>query len=388
MSLDTLGANLRRLRTARKLSQGDLAEQAGLSREGYRRMEEGLVEPRVDSVLRLARALEVRPEELLKPVRELKAVRFRAQKRMTSREDLIATVGRWLDDYVEVENLVRESVRFRFADLAAELRSRDEQLDMAVVAAKARAVLNLGEDAPIRDICGLLEDNGVKVFRPSLASEGFFGLSVGHEDGGPAVVVNCWDRIPVERWIFTAAHELGHLLLHLDAYDVTRSEEDDDQEREANLFASHFLMPNKPFKKEWGEARGIDLVERVLKVKRIFHVSWKTVIYRASSDATDPGRLWAQFFAAYKRRTGRSLKGVEEPHALAADIFCSTTGVAPVPRVADEPEHLLPSDFSGDRLPRLIRKGVEAGALSLSRAAEILELDLRSMRQLAGSWAE
>jgi hypothetical protein len=32
-------------------------------------------------------------------------------------------------------------------------------------------------------------------------------------DGGPAVVVNVWGRLSVERWIFTAAHELGHLMI-------------------------------------------------------------------------------------------------------------------------------------------------------------------------------
>jgi len=34
-----------------------------------------------------------------------------------------------------------------------------------------------------------------------------------------------WERLSVERWIFTAAHELGHLLLHLDAYDVSKTDD-------------------------------------------------------------------------------------------------------------------------------------------------------------------
>ncbi|ADG07796.1 protein of unknown function DUF955 [Kyrpidia tusciae DSM 2912] len=63
------------------------------------------------------------------------------------------------------------------------------------------------------------------------------------EDGGPAIVVNTWDRISVERRIFSAAHELGHLLLHLSVYRVEEESEVKAQENEANLFASHFLMP-------------------------------------------------------------------------------------------------------------------------------------------------
>lgn len=389
MDLTILGANLRRLRTLRKLAQGELAEAAGLSREGYRRMEEGLVEPRVDSLTRIAAVLGVRPEELLLPVKQLRAVRFRAKKRMTTREDLLATVARWLGDYAELEKLIDESEAYKLAGLSSRLSaSRKRSVDPVDAAAKARVELGLGDSDPIRDICGLLEDNGVKVFRPALASEGFFGLSVGHDDGGPAVVVNCWERISVERWIFTMAHELGHLLMHLDAYKVEESDEDDRQEEEANLFASHFLMPEKPFQKEWSEARGMSLVERVLKVKRIFHVSWKTVLYRAGEQLADPGKIWSQFHTQYKHAFGRTLKGIEEPDALTPDAFSSPGFAAPVARVADEPDHLLPSDFADDRLLRLVRLAVEREAISLSRAAEILDLDLRSMRQLASSWSE
>lgn len=65
------------------------------------------------------------------------------------------------------------------------------------------------------------------------------------------MVVNVWDRVSVERWIFTAAHELGHLLLHLTSYQVDESTEDKGQEVEANTFASHLLMPEETFRKEW-----------------------------------------------------------------------------------------------------------------------------------------
>lgn len=388
MDLTILGANLRRLRTQKKLPQGELADAAGLSREGYRRIEDGLVEPRVDSLMRIAAVLEVRPEELLLPVKQLRAVRFRAKKRMTTREDLLATVARWLGDYAELEQLIGETAPYKLANLSSGWRRRRKAVDPVTAAAEARAALELGESDPIRDICGLLEDNGVKVFKPTLASEGFFGLSVGLEDGGPAVVVNCWDRISVERWIFTMAHELGHLLMHLDAYNVDESDEDERQEEDANLFASHFLMPEKPFQKEWIAARGMTLVDRVLKVKRIFHVSWKTVIYRASEHLPEPGKIWGQFHTQYKRATGRPLKGIEEPEALTPSVFRSPKFAAPVARVADEPDHLLPSDFAEDRLLWLVRSAVEREAISLSRAAEILAIDLRSMRQLAGSWAE
>lgn len=67
-------------------------------------------------------------------------------------------------------------------------------------------------------------------------SDDFFGLSIGPADGGPAVVVNVWDGISVERWIFTAAHELGHLVLHLRSREpLNFSEADFVPDRQARL---------------------------------------------------------------------------------------------------------------------------------------------------------
>ena len=59
-----------------------------------------------------------------------------------------------------------------------------------------------------------------------------------------------WERISVERWIFSAAHELGHLLLHPMSYDSSKHDEPRAEEKEADTFASYFLMPEMSFKKE------------------------------------------------------------------------------------------------------------------------------------------
>ncbi len=92
----------------------------------------------------------------------------------------------------------------------------------AGIARAARRAVGLESGEPVRNVSRLIEENGVKLLLMETARDSFFGLSVGKRDGGPAVVVNTWDRISVERWIFTAAHELGHLLLHPAEYRRTR----------------------------------------------------------------------------------------------------------------------------------------------------------------------
>ena len=352
---------------------------------GYRDIEVGNAIPRLDSLQRIAAALGVAVPELLAPVRDLTRVRFRAQKKMMLRENILADVARWLDDYEELEDLLGRREEWRLGDLARKLRrsSRKGAELGKHAAALAREALDLGDEV-IRDMCGLLEDHGVKLLTAPVASEGFFGLSVGADDGGPAVLVNVWDRISVERWIFTAAHELGHLLLHPDAYDVSETEEAATEETEADAFAGYFIMPDHLFEKEWQEARGLGIVDRVFKVKRIFKVSWQSVLYRVAADRPkgERSKLWQQFNVAYKIRFKQPLTRLSEPEALDPKEF----GGRPTDRVADEPARFIDDDFQEDRLSRLVREAVDAEKISLGRAAEILRLDLVEMRDLANSW--
>lgn len=382
MNQKVIGANLRRIREGIGMSQEKAAELGGISRIAYRNIENGESIPKVSTLQNIANGLGVKLQDLFTPIRTLEKVRFRASKRMNSREQIINEVARWLDDFNYLENVLNDRVEYKFKDLAQHLCTIAPGPERAQIAAReARKVLNLTEKEPIRDIAGLLDSSGIKLYPITLASDGFFGLSVSEEEGGPAVIVNVWERISVERWIFSAAHELGHLLLHLDAYNVNESTEDENQEIEANIFAANFLMPEALFKSEWDDTYGLAFVDRVLKVKRMFQVSYKTVLYRLSEEIGSS--IWGKFQEAYKARTGKILKVTDEPEALSPNRFQQT-----MPEVlrSQEPDSLSNSDFIEDRLSRLVRKAIEREEITLSRGAEILRIDLEAMRERAFTW--
>jgi Zn-dependent peptidase ImmA (M78 family)/transcriptional regulator with XRE-family HTH domain len=375
-----IASNLHRLRKQRAMSQDALAERAGLSRAGYRAIEKGTAMPRADTMRALSSALHVPLRELVTPVKTLRKVRFRSLKRLKRRDDVLAEVGRWLSDYASLEDLLDDHVENALSPLVKKAaRLRDS--GMPAVASAARAHFGLSPKEPVHDICGLLTAQSVKVMSLSIESDAFFGLSVADEEGGPAVVVNTWSRIPVETWIFSAAHELGHLLLHLASYVVDETDENDEQEKAANGFASHFLMPEAAFKKEWDDANGLAFYDRVLKVKRIFRVSWRTVLYRVGEalSVDERKKLWQRFSNDHERRTQNRLLKHDEPAGIEASVYA-------LQRAGAEPAKLDAVDFLDDRLSRLVRSAVESGKISLARGAEILRCSNGEMRQLAASW--
>lgn len=372
--MSVIALNLARLRADRGLSQADLGKKAHLSRVELGKIERGEVTPRADTISELARALGVSLRELVSRVDPVSGVRFRAKKRVNNREQILAEVSTWLIAYNWLESELGDRQTFVLEKL---LGSR---LAPEKMASKARSLFELNQKEAIRDICGLLEEGGVKVLILKKATDAFFGLSVAPGDSSPAVVVNTWDRISVERWIFTVAHELGHILLHKGAYDRSRSGEEESEEREADRFASHFLMPEAGFHSEWEQTRGLSLLVRVLKVKRIYRVSYKTVLHRLVESQRESSEIWRTFQIQHKRQFGKTLRKVDEPGRLDASEFRLDWSRA------GEPDGLSESDFVQDRLYALVRKGLEKQVISLGRAAEILRMSRSAMRELAASW--
>jgi transcriptional regulator with XRE-family HTH domain len=68
-AVEQFAENLRRARTQRGLSQEELGEASGLHRTEISLLERSGREPRLRTIVRLARALKVRPADLLENVR-------------------------------------------------------------------------------------------------------------------------------------------------------------------------------------------------------------------------------------------------------------------------------------------------------------------------------
>jgi len=380
MAKSRIALNLKRLRLAAGLTQADLATAASLSRVAYRNIETGASDPRSETLQRLADALRVPIAELVEPYRHLEHVRFRSHSKPRCRDQILIEVARWLEDYRWLLNELGIDMGDPKANLPRRISKNPKKAAMQV----RESLLDEGSpDCPIADIARLLESKGIKVKSMELG-EGVFGLSVSSDDGGPAVIVNTAGSIPVERWIFSAAHELGHIVLHLSSFSVSKESEDSTEEDEANEFAAQFLMPDDAFKKKWKETGGLHFVDQVLRVKTHFNVSYKTVLYRLIEFGGADNSIWRLFPALYKERYHRRLGFRDEPAGASEARFY---GGVPPTRKSQEPDHLPDSQRHEDRLAQLVRMALEDGKITASRASEILGISATELQDRAKLWA-
>lgn len=258
--------NKTRLAVARQralLTKKELAARIGVDARTVSGYEAGQYVPSDDVVDRIAHALLYPKEFFLADdidVPQQDGVSFRSLTRMTSRQRDAAiaagAIGYLLSDWVESE--------FDLPDVdLPDLRENNPE----TAAMSLRQYWGLGEK-PIKNMIHLLEAKGVRVFSLAENAVEVDAYSV-WRGMRPCIFLNTGKSS--ERRRFDAAHELAHLVLHKHAGPVGI-----EAEKEANSFASAFLMPMASMK-----ALGrVITIEKLIEIKRIWIVSISALAYR------------------------------------------------------------------------------------------------------------
>jgi len=371
MAMKDLPSNIRRFMKVQGITSKKLAEECGIGQVAMSHILNGKSEPRSSTFVKICRALNQNPEVLLADTREMKAIHFRTYKNMTAKEKaartiLICEVDTWLKDYKELEEYFGQEYDGKLPSF--KYNSPEE------AAVQIRKHFKMGSSCPIFSIFPHIEKLGVKIKLLPFHLNRIFGFSIEEDYGGPALIINTDDTISIERQIFTAAHELGHLILH--TYEENLSDKKmEEKEKEADRFAAELMMPNDAFLHEWKRLEGFDWRQRVLEIKKIFRVSYKTVLKRIydhlGSEASF--NIFKEFASWYRTEYGHDLKDHYEPNALCAD---------------DEPEGfgkaISRSEYS--RFQRLVKKALEESYITSSRAAGMLGVSLQDLDNLINAW--
>lgn len=257
-------------RQRRRLTGKALAEVTGLSPMAISRIENGSSE--VDD-----ETLEVLSAALRYPVAffyskdpdsiDTEAVSFRSLSKMSAKEKLSAIAAGQLG--LELSNWLEKEFSLPDPDLI----DLSYEADPEAAANALRAYWNLGQK-PISNMIGLLEVKGVRVFSLAEATRTVDAFSF-WRDERPFVYLNNYKT--AEHSIFDAAHELGHLVMHRHAGVRPGEQVSRSTEREANEFASAFLMPKNDV---ISRTPSFVSVDTIIRLKARWRVSAMAMAYR------------------------------------------------------------------------------------------------------------
>ena len=262
----------KRLIVARKrrgLTISSLSKEANISTKSLSEYENRKKLPSSLTLQRLAIALDVPLSYFSRPFLNdipKEAVSFRAPSKMSVRNsDMALSIAghavelrRWIDQNYQTPPVDVPTLHHYEGVKAAE-----------IAAAVVRAKWGLG-DAPLGNVVHLLELHGIAVFSSRAGNEEFDAFSF-REDGGLFILLNTSKS--AERGRFDASHELGHLVLHSEAVNPNTPA----TEREANAFASAFLMPEADVRAHFTRYPSM---EQILKQKSRWGVAAIALAYR------------------------------------------------------------------------------------------------------------
>ncbi len=353
---EIIAANLIRYRKSLGLSQEQLAEQAGVTRQSINNYENAKTLPDSKILSALATTLGITLDDLLRSQGEgLPNFRFRAHVSFNTNAQFAAQVLRMLQTYNALEQAVGLPTYTPESTPCYQVEGNEKRIQ--AIAALFRHRLGLG-DAPITNLFHSVGEIGLKVLRQPIPIKNFFGLSACSDIEGAFVLVNT-HNITIERQLFTLAHEIGHLIFHRVEYQDTLIEEGNKQEettREhvADYFASHLLVPQAEFEQMYA------LTQDIVKLKRHFRVSYLVILNRlAEMGIIDLAKEKAKICGIYKKQhDGAALQNsMELPPTLSAKEY-------------PENEHY----------EYLIWQSLKIGKISEMKAAELLNLTVEKLR--------
>ncbi|MEU8267510.1 XRE family transcriptional regulator [Sphaerisporangium sp. NPDC049002] len=276
------GFDQARLTQARRLAgmtKKDLAERVGVTPAAVGQYETGMTHPRPDLIPRLAGALGVPLAFFLsgRPHAKLDGSMAHFRSLRSTRVHQRAKAVAFVEQVWELTHALEKRVRLPHVDLpgfsGGEVHSGVElPRDPAAAARELRRHWGLGT-GPISHLVRHMEAHGIVVVLPppdeDATTVDAFSTS---QLPRPIVVLTANRFDDIHRYRFTAAHELGHLVLHGDT-----AAGDVQQEREADTFAAEFLTPRDSILPEL--PRRLDL-RRLAELKHVWGVSISSLLYR------------------------------------------------------------------------------------------------------------
>jgi Zn-dependent peptidase ImmA (M78 family)/transcriptional regulator with XRE-family HTH domain len=270
LSEDRFNADMLKLaRDAREFTQADLAKAAGVTQALVSKIENGLIgQLSDDTVEKLALAVKFPPTFFYQKERIVGFPHFHFRKRAKLGIKATAHIGAIINIRRQHITKLLRSYEIVAAKPIPQIDLDETGLTPEKVAERLRAYWMLPR-GPVVNVVELIEAAGGIVVLCRFGTTLLDGISFRAEGLPPLFFMN--RDVPGDRFRFSLAHELGHMVMH------SSPDDDEKMEDQAHRFAAAFLMPA-------GEIKPYLVAPKLSslgRVKAYWKVSIKALIKRA-----------------------------------------------------------------------------------------------------------
>ncbi len=182
----------------------------------------------------------------------------------------------------------------------------DDDRDIEQIAMSVRFTLRC-INGPLTDFAKRLENHGIIVQTFDFGTEKMDAISTITLHGRKVIFIN--NRMPNDRIKFSLAHELGHIVMHIDDYSRIISDNDRDIESEADNFASQLLMPKDEIKSQLYYLN----INKLMALKQKWHVSMRALVKRALDLNTITREQYRNFQIIFSKKGFNKKEPIELP---------------------------------------------------------------------------
>jgi len=261
---------LKLLRESNGLTQAEVCKTSRINQALWSKWERGLAVPTERMIDELVKIFKYPREYFLQPIVDIPTGLVYHRKRTSLRADHRAKIE------ARARLMAFDAVKLcQECDVASNIISREGRT--AKEAARGMRAIWSVTHGPIQNLVELLERNGIVIIAFDFETDlidGFY-LPIKGERECICIALNTNESFAPDRQRFTLAHELGHAVLHRSEFVADPKT----AEREANAFASEFLLPEDDVKNDLHVKLTFENL-RKLKIK--WHVSMAAIARRAN----------------------------------------------------------------------------------------------------------
>lgn len=285
------GEKMKEIRELNGLSRKELADKLEITEQAVWQYENEKFLPRIEILNKLREffAVETRyfftPSYLNNAIVSEEKIAYRADDRESRKKtklelsylNFIDYYIRYFEKNIMLPNNTIKNIRNKCLEYIHKASPADRIAAIQQIAIYARKKLRISNN---RDLMYILENSGIYVLEKNLGAT-IDAYSTCTEDGRLYIILGTMRKSAVRR-NFDLAHELGHLLLHDDIdMELLSPQEFKAIEKEADLFASAFLLPEKEFIADFADIRRKSNPDAYLELKRKYMVSIASLEMRA-----------------------------------------------------------------------------------------------------------